>query len=158
MPLIAQQLPAVTSNELMTWFLCLAAFVLIAERLFAFWKNHLRGEPPAQSLKASSDIIAVRVASLETAMHRAEDTLKNAADFDRRIGSLETGRMNDAREASGQRRLLYEKVDNTSRELREHVDGIRKELSEDMGILADKIGNTPAETVALLRNAGVIKP
>jgi len=85
-----------------------------------------------------------------------------------RVGQLEQVREADAKEASAQRRRLYESVEELRTEVTEmvgdvdqkltrHVEDVRKELSADIKDVAKQVGETPAETVALLRNTGVIK-
>jgi hypothetical protein len=48
--LILAQVPAATGAEIATWLISAAAVLLIMERGFSFWKNHLREEPtPSQT-------------------------------------------------------------------------------------------------------------
>jgi septation ring formation regulator EzrA len=44
------QLPAATPAQISAWLISFAAVLVIAERAFAFWKNHLREQPiPSQT-------------------------------------------------------------------------------------------------------------
>lgn len=153
------QIPPPSGYALTNWLLCAAAAMAIARLSLGFWRD-IKGSPANEQLKSSADNLSHRISSLENSMQlrpTAESVKVSVDQLGHRVKSLEEFRSTDGREASGQRRLLNERIETTRSELTQHVEDVRRELSNDIKEVARQVGETPAETVALLKNAGVIK-
>ena len=103
------QLPTATPLSLGNWVVDAAAVVLILERGFAFWKNHLREQPPPSSTYMTKEECARNHLGLTARLHGIEE---------------------QGNEADGRRRAIYEQIDRVRRELKADISHLQDNLAQ----------------------------
>ena len=78
-----------------------------------------------------------------------EDCTQRHHLIEQQMAGIRAERQADTKEQGEQRRLLYLKMERLDEATRQHIEGVRKELS-------DKIETMPDRIIATLRNFGII--
>ena len=128
-------LPDPNHAQAIGWLLMgLAALLVIARNAVGFWRDlNKPSGPERREIQQPLDVRTVAELAKE------KDCVARRDAVEQRIEVLEDRRIQDAKDASTSRSLLYK-----------HIDDVRVELS-------GKIDAMPAQIITILKNTGAIK-
>jgi len=95
------------------------------------------GEPPNEQLEQAQRTLATRVDRLEITVEKVREEIRQNHESAKRDGSIRS-------------KTLFDALNTTRHEVTQHIESVRKELSDSQRSL-------PNEIVALLRNTNAIK-
>jgi len=102
------QLPVPVSGAIETWLLSAAAVMVLVERALAFYKNHMREQPPPATAYVANETCS-RVQSA------------NAQRFE----EIEAQQLED----DHRRKAIYDHIDNVRRELKEDIHQVQTDVN-----------------------------
>jgi hypothetical protein len=86
------QVPASSALSLGNWLVDATCILLMAERAFSFWKNHLRETPPpSQTYMTKADCTAMHARQMDEAKGNTEWNKREHENIFSRMGGMERG-------------------------------------------------------------------
>jgi hypothetical protein len=123
------QLPTISSGDLGGWLIAAAAVLVIAERGFAFWKNHLREQPPpSQTYMTKTDCHLAHAATKEELKRLADD-----------VEHLKAARS------------------ETNNVVAAATENLRREMNESFRRVHQRIDELPDKIIAILANTKALR-
>lgn len=135
---LAQSLPEPNSYAALGWLVVGLTCLLLTARAIVGLKKDLRDEP------AHPPNPALHVAHQE--LHTRHGALEQ------RVGGIEKSVTILRKEQQDQTDHLTELADQRAKDIYDHIDGVRRELTGDIKSVEAKMGQVPAEVVALLKH------
>jgi hypothetical protein len=149
MPLFLAQLTPPDGLQLLIWLACAGsvlgalAFLLMLFNQAAKARKTIRGERDGVDLQQPLEVTAHQEMSREKDCRDRFDTAMA------HIQEMKAQRERDIASNSATRKAIYEEIKARNDSTWHHIDGVRKELS-------DKIESVPDRVIATLRNFGAI--
>jgi hypothetical protein len=143
------QLPPPNGLQLLVWLACAGsvlaamAFLLMLFNQAAKARKTIRGERDGVDLQQPLEVTA------HQELAREKDCLSRFDTITTHIQELRAQRERDIASNSATRKAIYEEIKARNDSTWHHIDGVRKELS-------DKIESVPDRVIATLRNFGAI--
>ncbi len=148
--IVLAQLPTPTPSQLMSWLGCLGFVLLIVNQGFKLWQN-LAGR--SHIAEISPQPLEIRQATefvRKLEFHETRDGIAHQIQqINNQLQEARGIRITDAKDAASSRRLLHEEVKIARKDMLQHTENVRRELS-------DKIDNIPDRVIATLKNTGAI--
>lgn len=133
---ILAQLPDPSSYQAIGWILAgLVGLIVSINQIDDFIKRR-QGAPPNEELKGTADVLNQRVAHLEK---EAQEAMERRRKMHERIDGVQTAVREEIKNDIGD---VYQKIDDTRRELATEITEVRKEMARMI-----------PEVVAVIKNA-----
>ena len=139
-------LPSTSPAEIGAWLMCAAAVAVIADRLFSFYKNHLRESPPPSETYARRSECEARHSAGDRVLRELTDKMQ--AD----IRLLQTHREADAAAAGESRRTMYERLQQLQTNTSAEFTAVRRELTTNVQLLERSLGRVEGKVDGIAAN------